>query len=508
MDYRKVALATITAFSAFGLAPYAAAAPTDTSGAALTIYNENFAVVRDTIPLDLKSGINQLSYSGITAQVEADSVILRDPAGKRSLSILEQNYRGDTVSQGLMLSLNEGKTIDFQVPGVNGAPPTIVQGKIIRSGYNPGVSVYNQYGGYNPNQPDYTPLIEVDGKLQFSLPGLPLFPALADDSILNPTLDWTIYSDKAGPLNAELAYVTEGMTWNAAYNVVAPEEGSNLDLTAWVTVQNNSGKQFNNARIKLMAGDLNKIAPAGRNNFVAGGFAMDSLNANVRTTATQQAFDEYHLYTLPNATTLRNRETKQVQFLHAENVASKELFVYDGAKIDPNQYNGWSYENIRNQREYGTEFNTKVSIERDFENTEANHLGVPLPAGQVRFYRRDKDGQLEFIGENKIDHTPQDETVKIVTGNAFDLIGSRTQTNYFIDIGHQMVDESFSIVVTNHKKTPADITIVEHLYRGLDWTITSSSVPFVKKNSSTINLPVTLPAGGSQTVTYTAHYTW
>jgi len=514
MNLRTTALLTLAVVGAFLCHANTFCAPPDDSapGDGLTIYNENFAVVRDTIPLDLRSGSNKISYTGITSQLEPDSVILRDPTGKRTLSILEQNYRGDTVSQGLLLSLNEGKTIDFQVPGVNGAPPTIVEGKIIRSGYKPGVQnnyAYSYNYGYNQPQSDNTPLIEVDGKLQFGLPGTPLFPALADDSILNPTLEWTIYSDKDGPLDAELAYITEGITWNAAYDVVAPVEGSTLDLTAWVTIDNESGKQFDNARIKLMAGDVNKVQP----NYGGGGFGAGrityALNApSIPALATQQALDEYHLYALPNATTLRNHETKQVEFQHSGKVESKELFVYDGVKIDPNQYGSWSYDNIRNSFEYGTQMNSKVSIERDFVNSEANGLGVPLPAGRVRFYRRDNDGQLEFVGENNIDHTPQDETVKIITGNAFDIIGSRTQTNYSPDTSRREADESFSIVVTNHKRTPVDVTIVEHLYRAESWTIPASSDPFVKKDANTINFNVSVPSSGSKTVTYTTHYTW
>jgi hypothetical protein len=184
------------------------------------------------------------------------------------------------------------------------------------------------------------------------------------------------------------------------------------------------------------------------------------------------------------------------------------LYVYDGVKIDPNQYGNWGYDNIRNSSDYGTQSNTKVSIERDFVNSVANGLGVPLPAGRVRFYRRDSDGLLEFIGENDIDHTPQDETVRIVTGNAFDIIGSRTQTNYSIDNGRTEADNSFSIVVTNHKNTPVNVTIVEHLYRSETWTIPASSDPFIKKDSSTINFNVSVPADASKTVTYTAHYMW
>src|SRR5450755_4137682 len=217
---------------------------------ALTIYNQDFAVVRDTVPLDLKSGANPVIYSGATAQVEPDSVILRDPAGKHSLQILEQNYRNDPVSQELLLSLFEGKTIDFQNIRTkdNTQIRELIPGKIVRSGYVP---------GGNAEQP----IIEVNGKLQFTLPGQPLFPDLGDDTVLKPAFNWLLQSDKAGAFDAEVGYVTGGFDWSASYNLVSPEKGDMVDLVGWITMNNQSGKTFENAKIKLLAGDVNKIQP-------------------------------------------------------------------------------------------------------------------------------------------------------------------------------------------------------------------------------------------------------
>ena len=482
---------------------------------ALTIYNQNFAVVRQTVPLDLKAGLNHVAVSDITYHLEPDSVVLRDPSGKRILQIREQNYRADPVSQELLLSLYEGKTIDFQVQ--HGDQTSIVQGKIVRSGYVPHTDAYAGFGPqYQYQQQSYgngstgQPIIEVGGRLQFSLPGTPLFPALPDDSILKPTLDWQLVTDKAGPLNAELAYVTGGMTWKAAYNVVSPEVGDTLDLTAWVTMDNESGRAFENARIKLMAGDVSKIQnlPQGVSRYFAlqnnNTFAADSVGPAV----TEKAFDEYHLYTLANPTTLRDREIKQVEFAHAANVASQNIYVYDGLQLDTNQYNGYGYDNIRNQPSYGTEFNPKVYTMREFVNSAANGLGIPLPKGRMRFYRRDTDGQLEFIGENDIDHTPKDETVRVYTGNAFDLTGTRKQTNYNVDNNARTIDESFQIALHNHKTVPTEIRIVEHLYRGLNWTITQKTNTFLKTDAHTIEFRVTLAPNEDKTLTYTAHYRW
>ena len=221
-----------------------------TAQPALTIYNQNFAVVRDTVPLDLQSGVNDVRYADATAQVEPDSVILRDPTGRHSLQILEQNYRNDPVTQELLLSLFEGKTIDFETLRLkdNTQDREIIPGKIIRSGYVP---------GGEPVQP----IIEVNGKLQFSLPGQPLFPDLGDDTVLKPTLNWLLQSDKPGKFDAEVGYVTGGFTWSASYNLVSPEKGDNVDLVGWITMNNQSGKTFRDAKIKLMAGDVNQIQP-------------------------------------------------------------------------------------------------------------------------------------------------------------------------------------------------------------------------------------------------------
>ncbi len=496
----------IAALLALPAAAYAAGP--NPASTALTIYNDNFAVVRGTIPFTLKAGVNSVTATGITAQVEPSSVILRDLSGHRDLRILEQDYRGDTVSQGLLLYLNEGKTIDFQVAGANGGPPTIVQGKIIRSGYAPGSQ--NNYN-YNSNQSDTTPLIEVNGQLQFGLPGQPLFPALADNSILTPTLEWKIDADQPGPVNAELAYITGGMSWDAAYNLIAPVQGDTLDMTAWVTIDNESGKEFDNAQIKLMAGDVNKIHD--NSNGYPRVLGADQVYANaadnsLSTQATEKPLDNYHLYTLPNPTDLQNHETKQVQFLRAPHVQSSEIYVYDGLQLDPNQYQGWGYDNIRSQQDYGTQSAPKVAVEREFVNSEANGLGVPLPAGRVRFYRRDQDGQLEFIGENQIDHTPKGETLRIATGDAFDLTGTRTQTEYTIDNNHDFLDESFSIVLKNARATPANIRVVEHLYRALNWTITTSSDKYAKTDAHTIEFQIIVPPSADKTLTYSAHYTW
>jgi len=260
----------------------------------LTIYNEDFAVVRQELALDLKAGENQVNVNDITIHLEPDSVILRDPTGKHAVRVLEQDYRADPISEPLLLSLYEGKTIDFEFQD------KIIKGKIIRSGYVPhNYFAMNRYGQqYYQNQligASEQPVIEVDGQLRFSLPGTPIFPNLTDESILKPRLEWALATDKGGKFAAEFSYVTGGMTWLADYNIVAPEKGDLVDIVGWVTMDNQTGKTFENARIKLMAGDVNKIQPAAMNGRLLAQATGAGIGGGVfNPPVTEKTFDEYH----------------------------------------------------------------------------------------------------------------------------------------------------------------------------------------------------------------------
>ena len=469
----------------------------------LTIYNQNFAVVREEIPLDLKPGENQVNVNNITMHLEPDSIVLRDPTGKHALQILEQNYRADAISEPLLLSLYEGKIIDFEIG--NGQT---VKGKIIRSGYTPPDYFQPYRGGqqYNTGSPQQ-PVIEVNGQLRFSMPGTPVFPSLTNDSILKPRLEWSLTTDQPGSFPAEFSYVTGGMSWKADYNLVAPDKGDIVDVVGWITMDNQTGKTFENARIKLMAGDVNKLQPemAGQN---IARLEMAAKAMDMRPNVTEKAFDEFHLYTLERPSTLRDRETKQVEFIHADHVTARQIFIYDGANIDMNRYNGWGWENIRNDHSYGTESNPKIWVMREFVNSQANHLGIPLPKGRLRFYRRNDDGQIEFTGENVIDHTPRDETVRVYTGNAFDMTGERRRIDYVLETGKKSATESFEIKIRNHKKEAVKVRVVEHLYRSLTWDIASNSADYKKIDAHTIEFPVTIAPDGEKVITYAAHYSW
>jgi hypothetical protein len=459
----------------------------------LTIYNQNFAVVRDTVPLDLRKGVNEVIFDGATLMLEPDSVILRDASGA-PLQILEQNYRNDPVSQRFLLSLFEGKEIDFAVHEQQ-KPDHVVKGKIIRSGYVP-----QGTGSVRAGMEE--PIIETEGKIRFQLPGEPLFPSLGDDTILKPRLAWKIQASKEVKTSAELGYVTGGFSWEASYNLVAPEKGDQLDLIGWVTMDNQSGREFREARVNLMAGDVNRVAPPAAA-FAMKAARMQAMMADEAPAVREKAFDEYHLYTLERPVSLRDHEKVQVEFLHAAGVASEVIYTYDGAAGMLPVSSG----SPLLQDGINPEGNSKIKVTREFKNSKENGLGVPLPKGEMRLYRVNGT-QLEFTGENTIDHTPKDETVRIAYGEAFDLVGERNRTGFKVDTANHSLEESFEITLRNHKKEAVTVRVVEHLFRWMNWQVRQQSAPFVKKDAQTVEFSIKLEPGEEHKLTYTVLYSW
>jgi hypothetical protein len=453
----------------------------------LTIYNQDFAVIRDTVSLELREGVNEIRYDGATLELEPDSVVLRDKAGK-PLQILEQNYRNDPLTQSYLLSLFEGQAIDFLVREEQ-KPDRSIQAKILRSGYGAASGASE-------------PVVEMDGKIQFGLPGQPQFPSLGDNTILKPRLEWKIQSRAASKTEAELGYLTGGLSWQASYNLVSPEKGDMIDVVGWITMENQSGRDFEEARIKLMAGDVSKVAPAQsmRRDRIMAMAAAPEMDA-----VTQKAFDEFHLYTLPRPTTLRDRETKQVEFLRAGGVKSETVYV-----LNTPEFGRWAGADARfrlTSEEFGSGGAAKISLIREFRNSKENQLGIPLPKGRVRFYRTNGD-QLEFTGENEIDHTPADELLTIHTGEAFDLVAESKRMDFQVDAANHRTEETFEILLKNRKKEPVTIRVIERLARSANWQVSKNSDPFEKKQSDEIEFRIPVKPGEERKVAYTVTYTW
>jgi hypothetical protein len=478
----------------------------------LTVYNQNFATVKERRVLELQRGENEVRATDITAHLEPESVILRDLKEPDAVQILEQNYESDPLSEGLLLRKSEGKLLEFETTVPVTGEKRIVKGRILRSGYVPHTGSFQRYGRqYQQSQLVYSSpqgggqtIVEVDGKIQFSMPGRPIFDRLDPKSFLKPTLLWRLLSREGGAREVEFSYLTGGMRWEANYNAVAPEKGDRFDITGWVTLENMSGRDFENANVKLMAGDVARATEETDQRFRAG---MAKSEAAGGPAVTERAFEEYHLYTLERPATVLDREIKQVEFVRATNVPAERVYVYDGFRVDQ-RYRGWDYYSIRDRPEYGTASNPKVWVMLEFRNSEKSHLGMPLPKGKVKLYRRDVDGRNEFTGEDQIDHTPKDETVRLYTGNAFDIVGERRQTSFRLDTSRHWLDESFEIKVRNHKREAVAVRVVEHLYRWIQWEISTESAPHRKIDARTLEFRPTIAPGGEEVITYTAHYTW
>jgi len=499
MQMRSAVLAGVAA--ALSFAGSAGAQQNTAAATTLTIYNQDFALARSTVDLNLNAGTTEVTTTNVTRQLEPDSVVLRDPTSKVQFKVVEQNYDASIVTQDWMLKKFEGQTIDFEITHPD-APPTMVQGKIVRA--------------------DSPPLIEVNGHLQFKLPGTPLFPASTDGLLLKPTLRWQIYAAKPEKFSAELAYITHGMSWQATYNIVAPESKDvtgpeHGDIIGWITIQNNTGTDFPDARIKLMAGDVAKLRDYGVAGAMGygramGGIVVDGMDNTAPASVTQQAFDDFHLYDLNRNVSMRSGETKQVQFMQGTDVAMTRVYEYDGSGFG-NYNNGDSYHQTDSGWSLGNR-NKKVNVRVEIKNSEANHMGMPLPAGRVRVYRRDDAGRrdgaggMEFVGESMIDHTPAEETLKLAIGSAFDVTGARKQTDFHVDNRAHTMDESFSVTLKNQKPTPVNVAVVEHLNRSVNSQITEKSDDFTRRDSNTVEFPLTVPPHGEKTMTYTVHYSW
>ena len=479
----------------------------------LTVYNDNFAAVKEQRSLVLSRGENEVRISDITAHLEPDSVMVRGVHRPDSIQILEQNYQGDPLSQQLLLRDAEGAMIDFETIDPQTNQPRLIAGRVLRSGYfrdhstwvGPFGRQYFERQSYLSNpRGGGEPVVEVGGKIRFGLPGIPLFTAPGQQKSLRPTLHWKLWSQDAGEHSIEFSYLTGGMRWEANYNATAPNSGDTFDIVGWATIENRSGKDFKQVDVKLMAGDVARVKPGER--AIAKRFqATQSEYQRAPPGIAEEPFDEYHLYSLKRPATVLDREIKQVEFMRAAGVPARRLYVYEGWKRE-SHYRQTSATRIRGDANYGVLSNSKVWVMLEFQNSAASNLGMPLPAGRVKVYRKEETS--EFVGEDQIDHTAVDETLRLYTGNAFDLVGERRQTAFGHNSTHRWADEVFEIKLRNHGKDEVEIRVVEHMYRWTQWELHASSHEYAKTDARTIEFRPIIGPGAEETITYKVHYSW
>ncbi len=460
----------------------------DRSSIDLTVYNQNLSLIREERSVSLTSGINHVVVPDIPATIDGTSLHFRsllDPTGVR---ILEQNYQYDLVSQAKLLEKYIGKEIEFVRLNEETKQEYTVKGKLLAAGFG-------GRGGV---------VAEINGKVEMDPAGRMVLPSLPEGLILKPRLRWMVDNSKAGTHKIELSYLAGGLSWSADYVALLSKDDDELDLTGWVTLSNNSGTGFRGAGLKLVAGDVNVVQEAMAGN---GMMRMKSTMADAAAPQFEQSeLFEYKMYTLQRKTDLNPNETKQIELVSGRDVAAKKMFIYDGV-ADQWRY-WWNNPSYRNQQSFGEVANTKVGTFVTFRNDKKSSLGIPLPKGKVRVYKLDEDGKEQFVGEDRIDHTPKDEEVRLYLGNAFDIVGERAQVDFKSMASGKVVEETIRIKIRNHKDEQVTVQVYEHPWRWNEWEITKKSGEFEKVDQSTIRFPVTVPKDGETTVTYTIRYEW
>ena len=474
----------------YSMTIYSSAQPGQISTDRLANYGgtlPGYALVRDGRKMTLESGNGVLRFTDVAKRIDPTTVAfesLTDPAGTR---VVEQNYQYDLVSSEKLLERYVGEKIT--VEQLKGNEVERISGILLSA-----------QGGSLILQRDSGEVLSLSNYSNVS------FPSLPGGLITKPTLVWLVNAKQAGTHNTRVSYQTQGMTWWADYNISLREKGDEcaMDLSSWVTIVNQSGGSYPAAQLKLVAGEVNRAPSAPQNN----GIMMKAARAPVAQEADQgfseSSLFEYHLYTLGRRSDLPDNSTKQLElFPMAMNVACKKQLVFTAA---PQPWSYWA-QPIADQG-YGATSTGTVGAYLEFDNKEANQLGVPLPAGRMRVNQASVDGTLEFIGEDVIKHTPRNEAVRIKLGNSFDIVGERRQTGFTMDSAGKTIDETFEISVRNRKKTAATVVVREYLYRWSTWKITAKNHDFDKRDAQTIDFPLSIPADGEAKLTYSVRYTW
>jgi hypothetical protein len=463
MKTRLLALALLVVFVTAQTAAAATLAVTRETqkDVMVTIYNGNLGLVKDVREVRLPLGLGEAQFMDVAAQIDPTTVHLKsltDPAG---LKILEQNYEYDLLSSDKLLEKYVGKTVRlYQSDG------TFHEARLLSTA---------------------GPVFEINGQIHLGYSGRMVLPSLPENLVARPTLVWLLRNQTATAQKVEASYLTGGITWKADYVMVVNDTDTKSDLTGWVTIDNRSGATYASAALKLVAGDVNRVRDGRRENRVMELAAKAASPREASRDFAEEGFFEYHLYTLDGRTTIKNQQTKQLSLLSAADVPVTKHLMYYGAQ---DYY----------RTSYGLPMsNQKVSVLLELKNSKEHRLGLPLPKGKVRVYKADASGSQQFIGEDWIDHTPQGERVKIKLGEAFDVVGERTQKEYR-KLGPGLWEVEWEIALRNHKKQDQTVTVIEPVPG--DWQVVHSTHPHEKPQAHTLRFSIPVPKEGAAKLVY------
>ena len=459
-------LLALTLLFILAVVPPAAAAPVsvtrdDQREVMVTIYNGNLGLVKDLREARLPAGVNEVQFMDVAAGIDPTTVHLKSLTDALGLKILEQNYEYDLLTSEKLMEKYVGRKV------------RLYQGD----------GTFHEATLLSTNGP----IFEINGQIHMGHYGRLVLPSLPENLVAKPTLVWLLRNQTARPQRVEASYLTSGITWKADYVMVLNAADSLSDLTGWVTVDNRSGATYGNAALKLVAGDVNRAQEPRRDLRALEMAAKAASPAAASRDFASEGFFEYHLYTLDGRTTIKNNQTKQLSLLAASEVPTTKELIYYGAQ-----------DYYRNS--YGVPIsNQKVAVYLEVKNSKENRLGLPLPKGKVRVYKADRSGSQKFIGEDWIDHTPKDEKIKIKMGNAFDLVGERTQKE-FRKLGAGLYEVEWEISLRNHNDAPQTVTVIEPVPG--DWQVLSSSHAYEKIEAHTLKYQIPVPKDGATKVAY------
>jgi len=423
----------------------------DQKDVAVTIYNSNVGLVKDIRLIDFKPGIHELKFMDVAAKIDPTTVHIKSLINGSSLNVLEQNYEYDLLSPQKLLEKFVGQKV--QLATIN---PETKKEEIVEA------TLLSTQGGN---------IFQIGDKIHIGHYGRVLLSKIPENLIPQPTLVWMLENKLSKPQKLEASYLTSGINWKADYVAVLNKLDTMTDLTGWVTIDNRSGATYQNALLKLVAGDIHRVQGEMRMDYARPMAAAKEASPQFK----EESFFEYHLYTLDRRTTIKDNQTKQMTLLDANQVPLKKLFIFAGSL----QYYYYQMNQGTNKQ--------KIGVFLELENTKKNNLGIPLPKGTIRVYKEDKDGSLQFVGEDRIDHTPKDEKFKIKIGEASDVVGERIQTDYK-RLGSNLFEVAFEVSLRNHKKEDIKV-LVEEPIPG-DWEMLSNTHPFEKLSAHLIRFDV------------------
>ncbi len=449
--------------------------PETREAVSLTVYNGGFAVVREVRPLTLQRGVTRLRFEGVPAQIDPTSLSLVSLSEPGGLSVLEQNYQAHLIGTQSVLDAAVGQRVRLVRP--LGEAVVVEEGVLL-------------------SQPRQGRIIRLDdGRVLVDPEGTIELLSTPDGLLSRPSLLWTLASENGGAHRVEARYLTDGLGWKADYVAVVDETETMVDLTGWVTLTNTSGASYPEAGLQLIAGDVRRVQPQAVLRGRTDGMRLEAAQAPAALPS-QEAFFEYHLYTFPNPTTIEEQETKQLELLSAAGVGTQRRLVVDAS--------GQYFPFYRRPRPGagGATNEASAAVVLEVENAGSNRMGMPLPAGTVRVYKADRGGNLQFLGEDRIEHTPQGETVRLYIGDAFDVVATRREvSNRRVSDTEREV--TVEVEVRNRKEVPAEVDVVERVFWG-DWEVVQSSHPHERLDSRTAQFTVRLAADAAETVRYTA----